>query len=283
MVRGKRLFIGVFLGVAVSIGGYCVGQSRSVGPVEIFQGITFRSEVLPSSDEGRGRLYLAVADLSAPGIELFVTPLDDAALAKGWHYRLRRISDVMTTERLSVAINASMFGSHSPLWFRMPGDLANSAYGTIVADHVVGEIQHHSDVLWFDERLRPQVLQWDPQLRAKDLAAAKWAVGGSFVMRNGQLSDGLASTRDSRTMVGVDDQRRLFLAVGEDISPRLMAQKLAEKGAKHALMLDGGTSSMMAIGRNAQGVPPGVVWGGWRPVATYFGIRAPIAGGVNSK
>ena len=30
----------------------------------------------------------------------------------------------------------------------------------------------------------------------------------------------------------------------------------------------------MAIGKDARGVSPGIVYGGWRPVATYFGVKA---------
>ena len=101
------------------------------------------------------------------------------------------------------------------------------------------------------------------------------------MLRNGKVSEGAETQRDSRTMVAIDHQQHLFLAVGADISPRLLAQKLAEKGATDALILDGGTSSMMAIGRNARGVRPEVVWGGWRPVATYFGIRAEPIGRIS--
>jgi phosphodiester glycosidase len=53
-----------------------------------------------------------------------------------------------------------------------------------------------------------------------------------------------------------------------------MLQKLADLGAKDGTLLDGGSSSAMAIGEAATGVRAGVVDGGWRPVATYFGVRA---------
>jgi hypothetical protein len=66
----------------------------------------------------------------------------------------------------------------------------------------------------------------------------------------------------------------LFLAVGENISPRLMLQELADLGAKEGMLLDGGSSSAMAIGKGATGVSAGILYGGWRPVATHFGVRA---------
>jgi len=40
------------------------------------------------------------------------------------------------------------------------------------------------------------------------------------------------------------------------------------------MLLDGGHSSAMAIGGHAKGAPVGTLHGGWRPVATYFGVRA---------
>jgi len=67
---------------------------------EIFRGVTYGAERLEPSSEGRGLLHWARIDLSAPGIELYVTPLDPAAVAEGWQYRLRWIADVVRSERL---------------------------------------------------------------------------------------------------------------------------------------------------------------------------------------
>jgi hypothetical protein len=84
---------------------------------------------------------------------------------------------------------------------------------------------------------------------------------------------------DARTAVAVDpDHKILFLAVGTYISPRLMFQIRADLGAKDGMLLDGGSSSSLAIGKHARGVPAGTVYGGWHPVATQFGVRArPLA------
>jgi Phosphodiester glycosidase len=65
----------------------------------------------------------------------------------------------------------------------------------------------------------------------------------------------------------------LFLAVGTHISPNIMFQTLADLGARDGMLLDGGSSSSMAIGAGASGVAPGAVYG-WRPVATQLGVRA---------
>jgi hypothetical protein len=112
----------------IAAGAAWIIGRRSIGPIEIFPGVSFRSDILPVTEEGGGRVYVVITDLRAPGLQLYVTPLDPAALAKGFRYRLRRISEVTRTEQLSVVVNGAMFDSQSPFWFHLPGDLANSAF-----------------------------------------------------------------------------------------------------------------------------------------------------------
>ena len=79
--------------------------------------------------------------------------------------------------------------------------------------------------------------------------------------------------------MAIDHQHKLlFLAVGQNISPRLLLQELADLGAKDGMLLDGGGSSSMAVGKGAAGISAGVLYGGWRPVATFFGVRAQPVG-----
>ena len=239
--------------------------------------MSFRSDILPVTEEGGGRVHVVITDLRAPGLQLYVSPLDPAALAKGFRYRLRRISEVTRTEQLSVVVNAAMFDSQPPFWLPLPGDLANSAFGTLVADHVVADVQH-SDLLWFDDQLQSHLRPWDFSLRARDLAAAKWAIGGQIILQDGRVAstDGLDRRSDSRTAAAIDRQNHLFLAVAENLSARRFSERLAELGATDGIQLDGGSSSAMAIGGKPQGsVTAGAVYGGWRPVASFFGIRAP--------
>ena len=110
---------------------------------------------------------------------------------------------------------------------------------------------------------------------------AKWGIGGQdFWLRDGRVvlpvnPDPRSHTPDARTAVAVDLPRKLlFLAVGTHISPSLIFQTLANLGARDGMLLDGGNSSSMAIGTGASVVSPGAVFGGWRPVATQFGVRA---------
>lgn len=243
-------------------------------PLPIFAGVIYRAERISSPSEGGGLLHVVTVDLAAPGIELYVTPLDPEAVAQGWQYRLRRIGGVVEQEHLAVAINGALFTSKSPWWFRMSGDLAKGVE-TVVTDHVVSHVWENTYLLWFDDQLTPQLRPSKPPLHA-DLARAKWGIGGQAVwLHDGQVWFGSDRRPDSRTAVAIDRERKLlFLAVAENISPRLLLQKLADLGAKDGMLLDGGDSSTMAIGSQATGIFPGVVYGGWRPVATYFGVRA---------
>ena len=263
-------------GVGALIGAsYVYWQRRGPQPAtEIFKGVTYGCKRLKSTEEGSGLLHWVRVDLTAPGIGLYVTPLDPTAVAQGWQYRLRRIEEVVESAHLAVAINGTLFTSNSGWWLRMPGDLANGVE-TVVADHVVSHVWEHTYLLWFDEQLTPHLRPSKPPTAA-DLARAKWGIGGQGVwLQDGSIWPGSDRTPDSRTAVAIDGPRKLlFLAVGEYISPRLLLQELADLGASDGMLLDGGWSSSMAIGKDAAGVSMGVLYGGWRPVATQFGVRA---------
>lgn len=166
----------------------------------------------------------------------------------------------------------------------MSGDPANGVE-PVVANRVVSHMWADAYLLWFDEKLTPHLRPSKP-IKPAEFAMAKWGIGGQdYWLRNGNVWPKSSRKPDARTAVGVDISRRLlFLAVGTNISPRLMFEKLAGIGAKDAMLLDGGSSSSMAIGEGATGVPEGVVYGRWRPVATHLGVRAhePRKRGVSS-
>ena len=50
---------------------------------EIFAGVVYGCERLAPTDEGSGLLHWVRIDLTAPGIELYVTPLDPVAVSAG--------------------------------------------------------------------------------------------------------------------------------------------------------------------------------------------------------
>src|SRR5947209_8653561 len=75
----------------------------------IFEGIVFSCDSIKLGAEGGGSLYWARIDLTAPGIDLYVTPVDPVALAREWQYRLRHLGKVVAEEHLAIAVNGSLF------------------------------------------------------------------------------------------------------------------------------------------------------------------------------
>ena len=242
-------------------------------PAEIFAGVTYGCERLPVTQGGGGLVHWVRVDLTTPGVELYVTPLDPSAVARGWQYRLRPIEDVVEREHLAVAVNGTYFATASGSWLRFSGDLARSMQ-TLVSDHVIAHGPWAASLLWFDAELVPHVLQSSSNLT---LSRAKWAVGYSpeLPLHNGQVLGAGDFTADARTAIGIDQTRKLlFLAVGERISQSRMLHILADLGAKEGFLLDGGGSSAMAIGQGSTGIPATLLLGSGRPVATYIGVRA---------
>lgn len=272
------------LGPPTRGGSACLDRAGT----EIFKGVTYGCERLQPSEESSGFVYWVRVDLKVPGIDLYVTPKDPTAVSQGWQYRLRWVGTVVDREHLSVAINGTLFYSASSWGPWMPGEVAKSME-PLVADHVVSHMWDNAYLLWFDDQLTPHLRPSKP-LTAADFATAKWAIGGQSVwLRDGKVPDidnaddptwpGSFHRPNSQTAVGIDQQRKLlFLATGGNISPHLMFQKLADLGAKDGMLLDGGGSSSMAIGKNASGVLPGTVYGSRYPVATQFGVRAQRLG-----
>jgi hypothetical protein len=266
------------LGAFVVLGAFLHGDFWEQGhphqPVKIFAGITYGCERLAVTQEGGGLVHWVRINLTAPGIELYVTPLDPAAVAHGWQYRLRSIKDVVASEHLAVAINGTYFTTDSGSWLRFSGDLARSIQ-TLISDHVVAYGPWGASLLWFDAELAPHVSRLSSAAEL-DLTRAKWAVGAHMLqLHNGQILEGGDSTADARTAIGIDEPRKLlFLAIAERISHSRMLHILADLGATDGFLLDGGDSSAMAIGRGSTGIPATVLLGGGRPVATYIGVRA---------
>jgi len=265
--------VAILLTIGITLGPASWACRGSEIRSEIFQGVTYGCRELNPTEEGSGAIHWVRIDLTAPGIELYVTPLDAAAIAEGWQYRLRRVKDVLNQQRLAVAINGTLFTSDSNWLMRMSGDFARGGE-TVVADHVVSHVWEHTYLLWFDDALEPQLQRTKPPVPAA-LAAAKWGIGGQAVwLWDGQVWPGSDRTPDSRTAVAIDRPHRLlYLAIGQYISPRLMLKILADLGARDGMLLDGGGSSSMAISEAAKGAAAGR-HGGWRAVATQFGVKA---------
>jgi Phosphodiester glycosidase len=271
-----------FVSLGVLLHGDFWAQAHPQPPIKIFAGVTYGCEWLALTEHGGGLVHWVRVDLTAPGVELYVTPLDPAAVARGWQYRLRPIEDVVEREHLAVAINGTYFATASGSWLPFSGDLARSMQ-TLISDRVIAYGPWGASLLWFDPELAPHVLQTSPGAQAV-LHRAKWAIGAHVLqLHNGQVLESGDSTAGTRTAIGIDQTRKLlFLAVGERISQAHMLQILADLGARDGFLLDGGASSVMEIGQGSTGISPAVVFGSGRPVATYIGVRArPCRGPVS--
>src|SRR5947209_5886124 len=189
--RGRLLkWAGVALVALLLLGLYSWWNRRQPqDPTEIFAGVVYGCDRLEATPEGSGLVHWARIDLTVPGIELYVTPLDPTAVAQGWQYRLAGIETVLEKEELALVINGALFSSNSG-WLRKSGDLARGVE-TVVSDHEVSHLWEHTYLLWFDDLLTPHLGPSKPPT-ATELAQAKWGIGGQGVgLRDGKLAEGL--------------------------------------------------------------------------------------------
>lgn len=213
-------------------------------------------------------------DLAAPGIGLYLTPLDQDALAHGWEYRLDSAASVLKREKLDIVINGTLFSSKSG-WLQWSGDLARSVQ-TVVADGQVNHIDRASCLLWFEPDLTPHV-EFERPPAPTVLRRARWGIGIAVVsLWKGKFRDVTANREtDRRTAIAIDSDRKLlWLAIFENASFGAVARILAEQGAQDGFLVDGGHSTTMVLSPEAAHVQTGEMLHGWRPVATFFGIRA---------
>ena len=248
-------------------------RPRPTPPTVIFRGVTYTC-FEANDPECRGLVHVVRVDLSTPGIQLYLTPLDPQALARGWQYRLDSAASVLKREHLAVVVNGTYFTSDSG-WIQWSGDLARSLQ-TIVADGRVNQVDPNSYLLWFAADLTPH-LEFAKPPPAAVLRQARWGIGGGGVpLWQGNLRPAAAGhAMDRRTAIAIDTRRKLlWLAIFEDASSTGVARVLARQGAQDGILLDGGHSTTMVIGPQARGIRSGELLHGWRPVATFFGIRA---------
>ena len=272
VVRAALLLLVV---AAAGVGGWLGYRYHGpCPPVEVYRGITYGCDRLPDTDQGGGLVHWARADLTVPGVRLYATPVDPAATAAGWEYRLRNVSNTVAGERLAAAVNGALFASDSSI-VRLTGDHARSIE-TVVADGVPNHVDPNTYLLWWDGAGVSHMEPTKPPSPAV-LAAARWGIGGQVVtVTGGAVAPWIGpGTVDARTAVGADPARHLVWIVCLDRASYLLAaQQLVRLGATVGTMVDGGTSVAMALGPDARSVCPGTVTGNWRPVATAFGFRA---------
>ena len=248
-------------------------RPRPTPPTEIFHGIIYTCAEI-NMEECHGLMCLVRVDLSAPGIALYLTPLDPDAVHRGYQYRLTDPATVLRREDLAVVVNGALFSEDSALLYRT-GDLARGVQ-TVVAEGEASHVDPDSYMLWFEADLAPHIEFNKPPDEAL-LRRARWGIGGGAVpLWKGRVWEAAANHEvDRRTAVGIDSGRRLlWLAVFENASSLAVARVLKEHGARDGFLLDGGHSTSMVLGSKAARVMPGTLLGGSRPVATCFGIKA---------
>ena len=107
---GDRLAF-VWAAAGVAAGGYLwYARPRPTPPTEIFRGITYTCEEL-REDECQGPVHLVQVDLTAPGIGLYLTPLDPEAVERGYQYCLAYASSVLSSEGLAVLMDGACFSA----------------------------------------------------------------------------------------------------------------------------------------------------------------------------
>jgi hypothetical protein len=275
--RLKKVLIGIagFIALLAVIGGGWAAYRYHgpVGETPIFNGLVYGCERLPTTAESGGLVHWVRADLNTPGVSIYVTPKDPAAVAAGYEYRLAHTSAQVTGARLAAGVNGTLFDSRSS-FIRLPGDLAKSAE-TAVAGRVANHVDPQTYLLWWDDQKIAHLETEKPPSKAA-LSKAIWGIGGQqAVMVGGQINPWAGTGTDARTMIAADPPRRLvWIACFDSVSYRFAADYLRQKGATLAIMVDGGTSTAMALGPNAANVRAGTVTGNWRPVATVFGFKA---------
>src|SRR5437667_9470170 len=91
----KKILLG--LAIAIVVLTPAIWWFNHRGPVpqtQIFRGVTYTCERLNDPVGGEGLMHVVEVDLTAPGIELYVTPVNPEAMAKGWEYRVQYVSRV---------------------------------------------------------------------------------------------------------------------------------------------------------------------------------------------
>jgi hypothetical protein len=280
--RKKRLLRGfglLSLLLAVTGGGWAAWRYHGPAPeTPIYQGLVYGCETLPDTPESGGLVHWVRADLNVPGVSIYITPKDPEAVSQGFEYKLAHTSTQVADAHLAAGVNGAMFGSKST-FIRLPGDLASS-FETAVADHEVNHVNADTYLLWWDAGKIAHLEQAKPP-GAAVLKAAVWGIGGqTAMMTDGRINPWAGNGTDRRTMIAADPVHRLvWIACFDKASGMFATNFVRQKGATLAVMVDGGTSTAMALGADAAGVQSGTVTGNWRPVATVFGFRAnPLPG-----
>ena len=251
--------------------------SGTYAEVEVAPGVRYTSFVLNDRGyPGTGRAHIARIDLTAPGVELFITPPDARTDHTAW-YRLRYPWQVAWQHDLDVVVNGALF--RPPRLGYWPFAWAQGHH-TTVSHSTASHINPQSYLLWLTNDRVPHLTDTRP-VPQDVLDRAAWGMGGLVrELRNGTVHPRTqrSGTIDNYTMVAACAKtQQLWLAAFQDVALGTAAQILADQGATDGLILDGGGSTAFYMSHAAQGAPGGLHLGGGRPVATHIGVRVRTA------
>jgi hypothetical protein len=241
------------------------------GPAQVAPGITY--ECLDVHEpEIEGLAHIVTIDLSTPNLRLYATPLDGAAVQAGWEYKTCWPPSVAASERLTVAINGTLFSTERPKWQIWPGSLSSSSE-TVIANHEFNHIDPNSYLLWFDDQLVPTLEKQKPP--EPDVSRrAKWGISGQGVaVDRSVVSASAGHIRDSRTVLGINREKKLLiLGVFDSASQHRAAEMIAQHGASDVILVDGGSSTCLTFGSIPIGLGRRTAVFPYRAVATVFGV-----------
>jgi hypothetical protein len=277
--------------VSLTWGGYVLwyhhrGTPDPIPERPIFRGITYERIVRTSPRPIV--LHVARIDLTAGGIEPFVTPPDRSA---GRDTRGKKTSAFLEDHDLQLAVNGGFFypfHSDGPFdYYPHPGDPV-SIIGVTASDGArYGDPDPDSTVLAFFPGPRAVMTASTSSAPIAISGAPRLVEGGLPIRSFPSLRHPIAP--EPRTAVALDRERRILGVIvvdgrqpshSEGITLAELAAVIVELGFADAVNLDGGGSS--ALVREHDGaaellstpihgrVPPGVE----RPVANHLGFKA---------
>jgi hypothetical protein len=262
-----------------------------VTTTQVFSGVTFIQE---TRNDPPLHLHVVQIDLSAPGIQLYVSRGGVPSLPGTWTTVLQTVRAMAERDQLDIAVNANFFGTRETRQLfgqtiKYPlGSLA-AATGAAMTDGLLwspADNIHPSLVVDEDGKVSIGMF---PRLPAR----ARQVVSGSYLL----VTDGkvIAERKEvaPHTAVGIDqDGKRLTIFVVDGRRPEYSAgmdchdvgEELKRLGCWNALNLDGGGSSTLVLrnpktdkwqvmNRPSDGYQLAIPLSIERPVACALGVR----------
>jgi len=289
MKKPARILTGVFLVLALCIGGYTIYDRGRPAPVPmkrtLYEGVVYRRivQVFPHPMIA----HVIVIDRREGSIKFFVTPADQRGDTP---LNARTTSEFLDEFGLQVAINGDGF---TPWWSHTPVDFyphtgdpvgplgLTASDGDIYTEGTKDDSVGIEPTLYFSRNHYPSFNR-----RPNNVFTA--ISGDRMIVEKGEPSAGLDNGEgEPRTAIGINrNGRYLYLIVVDGRQPFYsegatfleLAKLLVDQGAFFAMALDGGGSSTMVIeGKDGKPVIlnspiDNYIPGRERPVANHFGV-----------